>query len=150
MQWHRHSFESLPKKDLYAILRLRSEIFVVEQNCVYLDIDDLDQKSYHVYAKNTEGVVVAYVRILPPGTAYPQVSIGRVVVEKSSRGRELGIEIMVRAEEWAWDLFREEREIVLMAQSYLLQWYGRLGYEAQGEEFLEDGIPHRIMVKATS
>ena len=148
MQWHRHSFEYLPKKDLYAILRLRSEIFVVEQNCVYLDIDDLDQKSYHVYAKNTEGVVVAYVRILPPGTAYPQVSIGRVVVEKSSRGKELGIELMIRAEEWAWDLFQGERDVVIMAQSYLLNWYGRLGYEAQGEEFLEDGIPHQIMVKA--
>ena len=148
MQWHRHSFEYLPKKDLYAILRLRSEIFVVEQNCVYLDIDDLDQKSYHVYAKNTEGVVVAYVRILPPGTAYPQVSIGRVVVEKSSRGKELGIELMIRAEEWAWDLFQGERDVVIMAQSYLLNWYGRLGYEAQGEEFLEDGIPHQIMVKS--
>ena len=92
---------------------------------------------------------MAYVRILPPGTAYPQVSIGRVVVEKSSRGKELGIELMVRAEEWAWDLFQDDRDVVIMAQSYLLHWYGRLGYVAQGEEFLEDGIPHRIMVKST-
>ena len=92
--------------------------------------------------------MVAYVRILPPGTAYPQVSIGRVLVEKLSRGKELGIELMVRAEEWAWDLFELERDVVIMAQSYLLQWYGRLGYVAQGEEFLEDGIPHRIMIKS--
>ena len=70
-----------------------------------------------------------------------------MVVEKSSRGKELGIELMVRAEEWAWDLFQDERDVVIMAQSYLLKWYERLGYVAQGEEFLEDGIPHRIMVK---
>ena len=148
MQWHRHTFESLPKNDLYALLRLRSDIFVVEQDCVYLDLDNHDQNSYHLYAKNTEGAVVAYDRILPPATAYPQVSIGRVVVEKSARGKELGIELMVRAEEWAWDLFERERDVVIMAQSYLLQWYGRLGYVAQGEEFLEDGIPHRIMIKS--
>ena len=66
------------------------------------------------------------------------MSIGRVVVEKSSRGMELGIELMVRAEEWAWDLFQDERDVVIMAQSYLLKWYERLGYVAQGEEFLED------------
>ena len=148
MQWFRHSFETLPKQDLYAILRLRSDIFVVEQDCVYLDLDNQDQSSYHLYAKDKEGAVAAYVRILPTGTAYPQLSIGRVVVEKSSRGKELGIELMVRAEEWAWDLFEYERDVVIMAQSYLLQWYCRLGYVAQGEEFLEDGIPHRIMIKS--
>ena len=71
--------------------------------------------------------MVAYVRVLPPGTAYPQVSIGRVVVEKSSRGKELGIELMVRAEEWAWDLFQDERDVVIMAQSYLLKLVRTLG-----------------------
>ena len=71
MQWYRHSFETLPKKDLYTILRLRSDIFVVEQDCVYLDLDNQDQSSYHLYAKNNEGAVVAYVRILPPGEYRP-------------------------------------------------------------------------------
>ena len=69
MQWYRHSFETLPKKDLYTILRLRSDIFVVEQDCVYLDLDNQDQTSFHLYAKNNEEDVVAYVRVLPQGTA---------------------------------------------------------------------------------
>lgn len=146
MNWHVKTFDELSLEELYGMLQLRSEIFVVEQDCVYQDMDGLDQKSLHVLAL-AEGRVEAYVRILPPGLAYPEVAIGRVVVRESAREQGLGRAIMERAHAIIADKFTDQDQIKIMAQSYLLSWYGSLGYEAQGAEFLEDGIPHYIMVR---
>ena len=148
MGWRYKRFEELDTKELYALLRLRSAVFVVEQNCVYQDLDNQDQASFHVF-KMEGNEAIACARILPPGSAYPEVSIGRVIVHPTHRGKELGVELMLRCEEWIWDNYPQSKEITIMAQCYLEGWYGRQGYVGRGEEFLEDGIPHRIMGKST-
>ena len=146
MSWKLKRFKELTPEELYAFLRLRSEIFVVEQDCVYLDLDGYDDKCLHLW-KEQNGQMVAYTRILPAGVYYPEASIGRVVVHMSQRGTDLGKELMRRSEEALYDL-EERGPIKLMAQSYLLNWYGAQGYVPEGDEFLEDGIPHTMMVKA--
>ena len=148
MNWQHKSFDQLTTQELYDILQLRSEIFVVEQDCVYQDIDGLDQQSLHLFGYQ-EGVLVAYVRILPPGLAYPSVAIGRVVVKMTAREKGLGFAIMEHAHSLIAEKFPEEKSISIMAQSYLLNWYGKLGYVSEGPEFMEDGIPHHKMVRMT-
>jgi len=147
MAWKVKQFDALTAKEFYGIMRLRSEVFVVEQDCVYLDADGYDDKCLHLW-KEKQGAVVAYTRILPAGVYYPEASIGRVVVAQNERGGDLGKELMCRAEEALYDT-GDHGPIKIMAQSYLLKWYGSQGYVAEGEEFLEDGIPHTVMVKST-
>ncbi len=148
MSWHYKTFDQFSAVEVYELLRLRSAVFVVEQDCVYQDLDNQDQAAFHIY--KTDGRrIVACARVLAPGTAYEEVSIGRVIVDSEYRGADLGVELMLRCEEWIWDAYPKSKEIKIMAQCYLEQWYGRQGYVGQGEEFLEDGIPHRIMVKPT-
>ncbi len=145
MHWKLKLFEDLTNLELYGILRLRSEVFVVEQDCVYLDADGYDDKCLHLWAEQN-GEFVACTRIIPPGIYYNEASIGRVIVAKSMRGGVLGKELMRRSEEALYAL-DHIGTIKIMAQSYLLNWYKSQGYESQGEDFLEDGIPHRIMIK---
>ena len=145
MQWKLKSFEELTPQELYGILRLRSEVFVVEQDCVYLDADGYDENCMHLWAQDGDNFV-ACTRILPPGVYYEEASIGRVIVAKSHRGGVLGRELMRRSEEALYGMGHDGL-IKIMAQSYLLRWYGSQGYEPQGDDFLEDGIPHRIMQK---
>ncbi len=139
------TFEELSTKELYQILRLRSEVFVVEQDCVYQDVDNKDQEALHVLGiKNDE--VVAYTRIFKPGDYFDNVSIGRVVVSKDQRKYGLGKQIM-QASLAAIDQRFPDKAIEISAQSYLLKFYTELGFNAFGEEYLEDGIPHRRMLK---
>ncbi|NDV14645.1 GNAT family N-acetyltransferase [Muricauda sp. TY007] len=139
------TFEELSTKELYQILRLRSEVFVVEQDCVYQDVDNKDQKALHVIGiKNDE--VVAYTRIFKPGDYFDNVSIGRVVVSQDQRKYGLGKQIM-QATLAAIDQRFPDKAIEISAQSYLLKFYTELGFNALGEEYLEDGIPHRRMLK---
>lgn len=145
MSWKLKPFNNLSVTELYHILKLRSEIFVVEQDCVYLDLDGYDDQCLHLW-KEEDGKMLAYTRILPSGVYYPEASIGRVVVHADARGTDLGKELMRRSEEALYDL-DEHGPIKLMAQSYLLNWYGSQGYRPEGEEFLEDGIPHTTMIK---
>ena len=119
MQWKLKSFEELTPQELYGILRLRSEVFVVEQDCVYLDADGYDDKCLHLWAQDGEEYV-ACTRILPAGVYYEEASIGRVIVAKSHRGGVLGKELMRRSEE-ALYATGERGPIKIMAQSYLLQ-----------------------------
>jgi len=139
-------FNELSTEELYQILRLRSEVFVVEQDCVYQDVDNKDQKALHVIGiKNDE--VVAYTRIFKPGDYFDNVSIGRVVVSQNQRKYGLGKQIM-QASLAAIDQRFPDKPIEISAQSYLLKFYTELGFNAIGEEYLEDGIPHRRMLKA--
>ncbi|AEM70354.1 GCN5-related N-acetyltransferase [Allomuricauda ruestringensis DSM 13258] len=139
------TFEELSTKELYQILRLRSEVFVVEQDCVYQDVDNKDQKALHVIGiKNDE--VVAYTRIFKPGDYFDNVSIGRVVVSKNQRKYGLGKQIMQASLAAIYQRF-PHKAIEISAQSYLLKFYTELGFNAFGEEYLEDGIPHRRMLK---
>ncbi|WP_421808397.1 GNAT family N-acetyltransferase [Flagellimonas sp.] len=145
MQVSIKTFDELTIHELYQILRLRSEVFVVEQDCVYQDADNKDQKALHVIGLK-EDEVVAYTRVFKPGDYFDNVSIGRVVVRQDQRKYGLGKQIML-ATMAAIDQRFPNKPIEISAQSYLLKFYTDLGFSAFGEEYLEDGIPHRRMLK---
>lgn len=127
LEWHR-------------VLALRSEVFVVEQNCAYQDPDGKDVVSYHILMESGEELV-AYARLLPPGVSYPEASIGRVVSSPRVRGLGWGKALMEVAIAQTQKQFGTN-EICISAQSYLLKFYQDLGFVAEGEEYLEDDIPH--------
>lgn len=139
------TFNQLTTQELYQILRLRSEVFVVEQDCVYQDVDNKDQKALHIIGTKN-GEIVAYTRIFKPGDYFNNVSIGRVVVSQDQRKYGLGKQIM-QASLAAIDQRFPNQPIEISAQSYLLKFYTELGFKVTGEEYLEDGIPHRRMLK---
>lgn len=138
------SFEQLTNYELYEILQLRSEIFVVEQNCIYNDLDGLDQNGMHLFIKNDQ-IISAYVRILKPGTRFANASIGRVVTHKNYRYQGLSRAIMKKAIEYIKNEWNAN-EINISAQKYLRKFYESLGFIIITEEYLEDGIPHYGML----
>ena len=139
------TFNELSLEELYKILRLRAEVFVVEQDCVYQDIDNKDKKALHVIGfKNDE--VVAYTRCFKPGDYFTEASIGRVVVQENQRQYGYGYDIMNASIKAIAEHFKTEK-IKISAQTYLKTFYSNLGFENTGEEYLEDGIPHIAMVK---
>ena len=139
------TFSELDTEDLYQILRLRSEVFVVEQDCVYQDIDNKDQNAIHLYYKESNEIV-AYTRIFKAGDYYENPCIGRVVVSKKNRGKDLGKKIMIDSMEYIKQNIKGEK-IELSAQKYLDKFYKDLGFYKIGEDYLEDGIPHQRMIK---
>ncbi|MGX1928031.1 GNAT family N-acetyltransferase [Flagellimonas sp. 2504JD4-2] len=139
------TFDELSNKELYQILQLRSEVFVVEQDCVYQDVDGKDEKALHVIGTKNEKVV-AYTRVFKPGDYFKNTSIGRVVVAKEERKYGYGKLIMQASVDEIGKRFPKSA-VELSAQTYLLKFYNELGFVAQGEEYLEDGIPHIRMVK---
>ena len=138
------TFSELDTEDLYQILRLRSEVFVVEQDCVYQDIDNKDQNAIHLYYKENHQIV-AYTRIFKAGDYYENPCIGRVVVSKKKRGNDLGKKIMIDSMEYIKQNIKGEK-IELSAQKYLDKFYKDLGFYKIGEDYLEDGIPHQRMI----
>ncbi len=138
------TFDELSTQELYEILRLRSEVFVVEQDCVYQDVDNKDQKALHVLGLK-DGELVAYTRMFKPGDYFKNASIGRVVVPKSQRKYGHGKQIMQVSMVALAQRF-PNTTIEISAQKYLLKFYTELGFEAVGEEYLEDGIPHVRML----
>ena len=137
-------FSELSIEEIYNILKLRSEVFVVEQNCVYQDIDEKDQKAIHLFIeKNSE--IIAYTRIFKKGDYYEEnPSIGRVVVSKKERGKNLGKEIMKKSIYYVKENM-DEKKIELSAQKYLDKFYKELQFYSEGEDYLEDGISHQRM-----
>ena len=138
------TFYELDIEDIYQILRLRSEVFVVEQNCVYQDIDNKDHNAIHLYYKENNEIL-AYTRIFKAGHYYENPCIGRVVVSKKNRGNDLGKKIMIDSMEYIKQNIKGEK-IELSAQKYLDKFYKDLGFYKIGEDYLEDGIPHQRMV----
>ncbi len=138
-------FQELTVNQLYDILQLRSEVFVVEQDCVYQDLDGKDHNALHVIGIK-DGAVVAYTRIFKSGDYFDQASIGRVVVKSSERKFGYGVDIMKASIE-AVETYFKETTIHISAQCYLLKFYNSLGFESVGGEYLEDGIPHVGMVR---
>ena len=138
-------FSELSIEELYQILRLRSEVFVVEQDCVYQDLDNKDQISVHIFIKE-KNEIVAYTRIFKSGDYYKNPSIGRVVVSKKKRGKELGKKIMIFSIDYIKENLKSDK-IELSAQKYLDKFYKDLGFYKIGEDYLEDGIPHQRMIK---
>jgi ElaA protein len=139
------SFEELTPQELYSVLQLRSEIFVVEQNCVYQDMDDKDQKALHVLGMKN-GKLVAYTRIFKPGDYFEYASIGRVVVSQKERQHKYGYDIMNASIKAVKEHFKETK-IKIGAQCYLKKFYNNLGFFEVGDEYLEDGILHIGMIK---
>lgn len=139
------SFEELTKHELYYLLQLRSEVFVVEQDCVYQDLDGKDEKALHVLGFK-KGSIVAYTRIFKPGLYFEESSIGRVVVAVNQREHKYGYDIMKASIE-AIELHFKTSEIKISAQCYLKKFYTNIGFNIIGEEYLEDDIPHIAMVK---
>lgn len=139
------AFGELTTDELYGLLRLRSEAFVVEQACVYQDLDGLDAAALHLLTTGEDGLA-AYARLLPPGTpGYDAAAgIGRVVTAAAYRGAGLGRQLVRRGvgecqRRWPG------RDVVLHAQSHLLAFYGSCGFRSEGDEYLETGLPHRVM-----
>ncbi|HSF54731.1 MAG TPA: GNAT family N-acetyltransferase [Algoriphagus sp.] len=138
------AFDELTVHELYAILKLRSEVFVVEQNCVFLDMDDKDQKCYHVMVFLNDQLV-GYCRLVPAGVSYAEQSIGRVITAASVRGTGLGKAVMELGIQNCQKLLGSG-PIRIGAQTYALGFYASLGFVADGETYDEDGIEHIEMV----
>ena len=138
-------FDELNTTTLYDILQLRSEIFVVEQDCVYQDLDGKDQKALHVIGKKNNKVV-AYTRVFGSGDYFEHSSIGRVVVAKDQRQYGYG-KVIMNASIKAVKEHLNEDIIKISAQTYLKKFYNGLGFKEYGEEYLEDGIPHVAMMR---
>lgn len=144
-QWILKPFESLTPTELYAELRLRSEVFVVEQNCVFLDMDDKDQFSFHLLGYDGE-ILIASARLFAPGKVYPEMSIGRVVSSPNYRRKGAGRELMKVAIKKCYELFGD-LPIKIGAQLYLKNFYESLGFLQCGEVYDEDGIEHIQMMR---
>lgn len=140
-------FDQLTPQTLYALLRLRSEVFVVEQNCVFLDADNKDQYCHHLLAWNHAGELAACVRLVPPGISYPQMSIGRVASSPSARRTGAGRFIMQQAILEIQSLYRPG-PIRIGAQQYLQQFYESFGFVQSSKTYLEDNIPHIEMIRS--
>ncbi len=140
------TFNKLTTEELYDLLQLRSEVFVVEQDCVYQDVDGKDQKALHILGYNAQKLV-AYTRIFKPGYYFKEASIGRVVVRAHERKFKYGYTIMNASIEAIKNQYNETT-IRISAQTYLKQFYNNLDFYEVGEEYLEDGIPHINMIKS--
>ncbi len=138
-------FNELTTIELYDLLQLRSAVFVVEQDCVYPDLDGKDKKALHILGLKNN-TIVAYTRVFKPGDYFNEASIGRVVVAQNERQYKYGYEIMNTSIKAIKD-FYNETTIKLSAQTYLKPFYNNIGFIEDGEEYLEDGIPHIVMIK---
>jgi ElaA protein len=144
INWTYKHFNELSTTELYQILTVRNIVFVVEQNCVYLDTDDKDNKSWHLCGWDN-GTLVAYARILPQGISYKEASIGRVVTHPDFRKKGYGKLLMKEAIEKTLMQFNTSA-IKISAQLYLLDFYTSLGFKTCSEQYLEDDIPHIEMI----
>ncbi|MFC7462748.1 GNAT family N-acetyltransferase [Hydrogenophaga defluvii] len=149
--WRFQAFDALTVAELYAVLRLRSEVFVVEQNCVFLDMDNSDAQAMHLMCKaadavEAQGELVAYARCFGPGVKYAEASIGRVITAPQARAGGLGHVLMreaVRAVQAHWG----PQPIRIGAQARLQAFYEQHGFVREGEPYIEDGIPHIEMLR---
>jgi ElaA protein len=130
LHWRTAAFGELSPVDLYAILQLRQHVFIIEQDCIYPDLDNLDSAATHMSAWRDDEIV-AYQRCLPPGVSYAESSIGRIVVAPAGRGLKLGRELVQRGIDY---------------NAHLQGFYGSLGFTPLGDEYIEDGIAHRHML----
>ena len=140
MRWVLKKFQELTPDELYALLRLRAEVFVVEQTCAFQDLDNKDQPSYHLLGY-LQDELVAYTRLVPPGISYTAASIGRVVTSPAHRKKGFGKLLMQESIKVCDQLFGKNT-IMIGAQCYLIEFYSSLGFVLSGEIYLEDGIEH--------
>lgn len=143
--WVWRSFHELSADELYAIFVLRQTVFVVEQNCAYLDADGVDRRSRHLYKRDDTGLMVAYLRLVEPGVKYAEPSIGRVITHPSVRRTGLGRELMAEGLRGAAQYY-PGAGVRIGAQKWAERFYRSLGFESVGHEFIEDDIPHVEML----
>jgi ElaA protein len=145
--WRCVPFAALDAATLYALLQLRSRVFVVEQRCAYLDPDGADPQCFHLLGRDAAGTLQAALRLVPPGLKYVEASIGRVVTSPETRGTGLGHELVAQAlRESA--LIYPGHGLRISAQAHLQRFYEAHGFRAEGETYLEDDIPHIEMSRA--
>jgi ElaA protein len=144
--WSLKSFNDLTPHELYAILQLRNEIFVVEQKCIFQDADNKDQVSYHLMGWDND-VLAAYTRLVPANISFKEISIGRVVTSSQFRNAGLGKELMKQSIDSIWKLWNKQ-PIRIGAQLYLKSFYESLGFEQVSDVYLEDDIEHIEMLLA--
>jgi len=145
MTWILKPFDDLTPKELYKILQLRNEVFIVEQNCPYQDLDNKDLKAFHLMGTQDQQLV-AYSRLLAPGISYSESSIGRVVSSPAARKSGMGKKLMAESILQIRNLFQTDI-IRIGAQLYLKNFYESFGFRQEGEPYLEDQIPHIIMLR---
>ncbi|KFF07469.1 GNAT family N-acetyltransferase [Flavobacterium reichenbachii] len=145
LEWKIKPFEALNVTELYDLLKLRSEIFVLEQNCVYLDLDGKDKKALHLIGEY-DGKIVAYARLFDSGISFENASIGRVVVDANYRDKKWGHNLMQEAIAAIKSYFNKEK-ITIGAQLYLKKFYESHGFIQTSEMYLEDDIPHIEMIR---
>ena len=143
--WKIKPFAKLSTEELYQILKIRQEVFIVEQTCYYLDADGYDQQAVHIWAEK-EGEILAYSRVFEPGIKYKEASIGRVLTNPNYRKNKLG-KILIRFSINTIEARFRTQSIRISAQDYLLHFYSEFGFQDTGKKYLEDDIPHTEMVR---
>ena len=139
------SFQELSLEEFHDIIALRIQIFIIEQNCPYQEVDGKDKLAHHLFFKNEMDEIIAVTRILPQGISYEEVAIGRVVVHEEYRGTGLGNQLMAESMNFVRDKYGDV-PVRLSAQKHLENYYGNHGFKSTGKEYLEDGIPHVEML----
>lgn len=148
MNWTCKYFDELTLRELYEIGKLRQEVFVLEQNCPYVDFDGRDPFCYQLMCFDENNVLVAYSRIVPKGISYENyISIGRVITSSAVRNSGFGRLLMIESIKACESIFGKV-DIKISAQTYLLKFYSSLEFESTGKEYLEDGIPHTEMIRS--
>ena len=145
LRWEWKGFNELSAEEMYTVLCVRQEVFVLEQECLYLDADGKDRKSFHLMGFDGNELM-AYARIVEPGISYEEVSIGRILSSKNARGTGAGVELMNQALTRI-ELMYGRVPVRISAQSYLEKFYKKFGFEPTGKEYLEDEIPHMEMLR---
>lgn len=143
--WKIKPFSKLSTEELYQILKIRQQVFIVEQTCYYLDADGYDQQAVHIWAEK-EGEILAYSRVFEPGIKYKEASIGRVLTNPNYRKNNLG-KILIRFSINTIESRFRTQSIRISAQDYLLRFYSEFGFQDTGKKYLEDDIPHTEMVR---
>ena len=148
IQWETKTFDRLGTDELYELLKLRVDVFVVEQSCAYRELDEKDRHpgTLHFTGRNEGGELVAYLRILPPGLSFNRPSIGRVAVSKTNRRQGLCRIMMEKAVDQICRVW-PGLGVKISAQVYLETFYGSCGFEKASDSYIEDGIPHLDMVR---
>jgi len=149
IRWQCAHFDELSGKQVYAILQARNEVFAIEQNCVYRDMDEIDFTSLHVMAWTDTNKIAAYLRITEPNTCYPEPSLGRVITTAAFRGKGIGQQLMVEGLKELGAHYPMQ-SIRINAQAYLQNFYQSFGFNRVSDEYLEDGIYHIEMLKPFS
>ena len=145
MKWNVKKFNQLDINTLYSILKLRSEVFVLEQNCPYQDIDEKDQKALHIFSLDEKDNCIAYGRIFKPNDYYKNyTAITRIVIREKNRNKKLGYELVQKLIDICKENYKEKK-IKISAQKHLQNFYEKCGFVFKGENYLEDEIPHCAM-----